>query len=493
MRVLLVEDNPRVARGLETALRARGYRVICAPTAAQALAAPPVDLVLLDLGLPDRDGLEVCRELRRRGDVAIIAVTARGEERDRVNGLRTGADDYIVKPFGVAELNARIDAVMRRAARGAAVSGTRQVGSLRLDVDARRVEVDGREVALTRKEFDLPGALARRPGTVVTREQLLADVWQTTWAGNPHTVEVHVASLRGKLGDPGFLQTVRGVGYRLRTEPSGPKGAVYRAIGGQLVRVLAERFPGTRVREIQTGASVDNLHLLAGGGTDLAFASLDAVVEGLASGQPADTTAISRLYDSWMHLVVPTASPLRSFTDLDGRPVASGAAGSGTRFTANRLVDLAGIRPHLVDADQTDSAALLAAGRVAAMLSLTGVPTPAITDLARRTAIRLIPLEQYAAALADRYGDSYTPAVLPSSAYPGVAATGTLTVPNLLLARPDLADDVVERIAAALFAERARIAVGHLEANRINVRSGISTGPVRLHPGALNYFRSVKP
>lgn len=274
---------------------------------------------------------------------------------------------------------------------------------------------------------------------------------------------------------------------------TGPKGAVYRAIGGQLVRVLAERFPGTQVREIQTGASVDNLHLLAGGGTDLAFASLDAVVEGLASGQPADTTAISRLYDSWMHLVVPTASPLRSFTDLDGRPVASGAAGSGTRFTANRLVDLAGIRPHLVDADQTDSAALLAAGRVAAMLSLTGVPTPAITDLARRTAIRLIPLEQYAAALADRYGDSYTPAVLPSSAYPGVAATGTLTVPNLLLARPDLADDVVERIAAALFAERARIAVGHLEANRINVRSGISTGPVRLHPGALNYFRSVKP
>jgi uncharacterized protein len=273
---------------------------------------------------------------------------------------------------------------------------------------------------------------------------------------------------------------------------TGPKGGVYRAIGGQLVQVLAERFPRTRVREIRTGASVDNLQLLTFRGTDLAFASLDAVVEGLATDQPADATAVCRLYDSWMHLVVPAGSPVHSFTDLDARDVASGAAGSGTRFTANRLVGLAGIRPHLVDADQADSAALLSAGRVAAMLSLTGIPTPAITDLTRRTAIRLVPLERYAAALADRYGDSYTPAVLPSSAYPGIPATGTLTVPNLLLARPDLADDVVERIAALLFAERARIAVGHPEANRINVRSGISTGPVRLHPGALRYFRSVK-
>src|SRR6266516_4667053 len=177
---------------------------------------------------------------------------------------------------------------------------------------------------------------------------------------------------------------------------TGPKGAVYRAVGGQLVQVLAEQFPHTRVREIQTGASVDNLQLLATGGTDLAFASLDAIVAGLAAGQPRDTTAVCRLYDSWMHLVVRTGSPVRSFPGLDGRTVASGAAGSGTRFTANRLVSLAGIRPRLVEADQADSAALLSAGRVDAMLSLTGIPTPAITDLARRIAIRLIPLDQYA-------------------------------------------------------------------------------------------------
>src|SRR5437762_5228024 len=181
MRVLLVEDNPRMARGLETALRNRGYEVLCVPNAELALAAPPVDLVLLDLGLPDRDGLEVCRELRRRGDVAIIAVTARAEERDRVSGLRTGADDYVVKPFGVAELHARIEAVMRRAARSPAPREPVTVGGLTVDHGSRRVTVDGREVAVTRKEFDILCALARQPGTVVTRERLLAEVWQTTW------------------------------------------------------------------------------------------------------------------------------------------------------------------------------------------------------------------------------------------------------------------------------------------------------------------------
>lgn len=221
MRVLVVEDNFRVARGLETALRQRGYEVIRAVTAAEALAAPPVDLVLLDLGLPDRDGLEVCRELRRRGDVAIIAVTARGEERERVTGLRLGADDYVVKPFGVAELHARIDAVMRRAARSSAPQATVVIGDIKVHLDAHRVEVAGREIALTRKEFDLLAALARRPGAVVTRDQLVAQVWHTTWAGNAHTLEVHVASLRGKLGRPRLVQTVRGVGYRLRVEPEG--------------------------------------------------------------------------------------------------------------------------------------------------------------------------------------------------------------------------------------------------------------------------------
>jgi hypothetical protein len=267
---------------------------------------------------------------------------------------------------------------------------------------------------------------------------------------------------------------------------------VYRAIGGKLVEVLTERFPRTRVREIQTGASVDNLELLANAGTDLAFASLDAAVAGLAAGLPRDTSAVARLYDSWLHLVVLDGSPVRAFADLEGRRVASGAAGSGTRFTANRLITVTGVHPVLVVASQAQSAALLAAGDVEAMLSLTGVPTPAITELARERPIRLIPLDGYATAMSDRYGDLYPSATMPSSVYPGVLATGTLTIPNLLLARPVLPDDVIELVATALFAQRERIAVGHPEANRINVRTGISTGPVRLHPGALRYYRSVK-
>ena len=218
VRILLVEDDARVAAALETALRQHGHEVTRVATAADALAAPPVDLVLLDLGLPDRDGIEVCRELRARSDVAIIAVTARAEERERVLGLRSGADDYVVKPFGMAELQARIEAVMRRTRRLGSARPSLRVGGLEIDVEARRVTVSGREITLTRKEFELLAALARRPGHAVTREQLLAEVWRTTWRGSLHTLEVHVASLRGKLGDGSIVQTVRGVGYRLRAE-----------------------------------------------------------------------------------------------------------------------------------------------------------------------------------------------------------------------------------------------------------------------------------
>ncbi len=218
MRVLLVEDDLRVASALSAALRRRGHAVIQATTGAEAIETGPVDLILLDLNLPDRDGLEVCRELRRHDDdVAIIAVTARAEERDRVAGLRNGADDYVVKPFSMAELQARIEAVMRRTARASRAELVLEIGTLRVDVSARRVWMAGREVSLTRKEFELLMALARQPGTVVSRHRLLMDIWQTTWAAG-HTLEVHVAALRGKLGDASLVQTVRGVGYRLRGE-----------------------------------------------------------------------------------------------------------------------------------------------------------------------------------------------------------------------------------------------------------------------------------
>ena len=218
VRILLVEDDKRVATAMSSALTRRGYDVELAATAAAALSAAPCDLVLLDLSLPDGDGLDVCRTLRQRSSqLGIIAVTARGEERDRVIGLRVGADDYVVKPFSMDELQARIEAVLRRAAYASPEHMVIVAGRLRIDVPARAVTLDDRAVALTRKEFDILLSLARHPGLVITRDRILLDVWQTTWVAR-HTVEVHVGSLRTKLGEPRLIESVRGVGYRLRSE-----------------------------------------------------------------------------------------------------------------------------------------------------------------------------------------------------------------------------------------------------------------------------------
>jgi DNA-binding response OmpR family regulator len=219
MRILLVEDDHRVSAVMVSMLQRRGYQVEHAATATAALAAAPCDLVLLDLNLPDGDGVEVCKVLRQRSEhLGIIAVTARAEEWDRVQGLRSGADDYVVKPFSMVELQARIEALLRRSARpGPPAREVVEVGPLRIDYSARTVQVESRPVVLTRKEFDVLGSLARQPGVAVTRERIMLDVWRTTWSGK-HTLEVHVASLRAKLGRPELVQAVRGVGYCLRTE-----------------------------------------------------------------------------------------------------------------------------------------------------------------------------------------------------------------------------------------------------------------------------------
>ena len=214
MKILLVEDEDSIAEPLAEGLRREGFEVDRVATGAEALSAAPADCVLLDLRLPDIDGHEVCRSLRERSDVPIIIVTARGEETDRVVGLELGADDYVVKPFGLRELIARIRAVTRRATprQGA---GPHLVGGLEVNERARRARVDGRELVLTAKEFDLLAALARDAGAVVTRRQLLEEVWGVTWYGQTKTIDVHVGSLRRKLGDPAWIETVRGVGFRL--------------------------------------------------------------------------------------------------------------------------------------------------------------------------------------------------------------------------------------------------------------------------------------
>lgn len=214
MRILVVEDEDAIARPLAEGLRREGFEVDRVATGRDALAAEAPDLVLLDLRLPDLDGTDVCRELRSRSDVPIIVVTARGQEIDRVLGLELGADDYVVKPFGFRELLARIRAVMRRA-RPTVGGRVYRAGRLVVDADARRAFVDDVELRLTTKEFDLLTLLAADSGTVIPRDRILREVWSTDWYGSSKTVDVHVSSLRQKLGDRRWIETVRGVGLRL--------------------------------------------------------------------------------------------------------------------------------------------------------------------------------------------------------------------------------------------------------------------------------------
>lgn len=215
MRVLLVEDDDRVVTALLPALQRHHLQVTRAATA--AAAGPLVaeaDLVLLDMGLPDQDGLALCREIRAHHDVPIIAVTARREEASLVAALRAGVDDYVVKPYSQAVLLARIEAVMRRVGR-APVSLVEEWGDLRLDHDAREARLEGEPLALSRKEFELLSMLVQAEGGAVTREALMEGIWDTRWVGASRTLDVHVSSLRAKLGRPGLVVTVRGVGYRM--------------------------------------------------------------------------------------------------------------------------------------------------------------------------------------------------------------------------------------------------------------------------------------
>jgi DNA-binding response OmpR family regulator len=219
--ILVVEDDEAIASGLVRVLEGQGYEVrrVAGGGAALASAGPDVALVLLDLGLPDVDGLEVCRALRTaRPGVAIIILTARDAELDIVTGLDAGADDYLVKPFRLSELLARVRAHLRRAG---AASGTPRkpatltAGALRVDLAARRAWHDGRELALRPKEFDLLALLVAEAGRVVTRERIMREVWDTAWMGATKTLDTHVLSLRGKLGARSAITTLRGVGYRL--------------------------------------------------------------------------------------------------------------------------------------------------------------------------------------------------------------------------------------------------------------------------------------
>jgi two-component system response regulator RegX3 len=222
-RVLFVEDEPSIYEPFSKALAREGFEPVVARTASRAIELAEGDfaIVLLDLTLPDGDGRDVCRAIRRTSSVPILMLTARGTEADRIVGLELGADDYVVKPFSGAEVIARIRAILRRSAahpEDEPPPGAITVGELEVDIGARRARLDQEELQLSRTEFDLLAELIRNAGRVVTREQLMDRVWDENWFGSTKTLDVHVRWLRQKLGDdpsePRYLHTVRGVGFR---------------------------------------------------------------------------------------------------------------------------------------------------------------------------------------------------------------------------------------------------------------------------------------
>ncbi len=223
MRVLVVEDDASVADGILDGLAQASVDAMHAATGAAGIVALSTyhpDIVLLDLGLPDMDGTDVCRSIRSVSQTPIIVVSARDEEIDRVIALEMGADDYLVKPFGMRELVARIRAVVRRTSQIAPEASTvRTFDELQIDTRSQRVTLAGDHVHLTATEFDLLVYLSNDPGAVFRRGEILHDVWDTNWYGTTKTLDAHIAAIRRKLGNAGWIESVRGVGFRF-AQPS---------------------------------------------------------------------------------------------------------------------------------------------------------------------------------------------------------------------------------------------------------------------------------
>ena len=217
--IVVVDDEPNIADLVDLYLAREGFRVLKADTGESGLRAVKDHrprLVVLDVGLPDVDGLEVCKRLRATSQIPLIFLTARDSEVDRVLGLELGGDDYLTKPFSPAELVARVKAVLRRVDGGPAAE-VMQAGEVAIDAGRREVRVAGEPVEFTTKEFDLLRYLAERPGLALSRQQILDGVWGYDWYGDARTVDVHIAQVRKKLGDTVEIKTVRGVGYRLES------------------------------------------------------------------------------------------------------------------------------------------------------------------------------------------------------------------------------------------------------------------------------------
>lgn len=218
LRVLIVEDDTQHAAATRRVLENETFEVTVSHDAESGLdlaRSLPIDLVVLDVNLPGIDGIEACRQLRTFSDAYVIMLTGLNSETDRVVGLSVGADDYIAKPYAPRELVARIRAMQRRPRAAGGDSPPREFGALRIDPAGREVTVDGQGIELSRTEFDLLEALASQPRVTLSRRQLLEAVWGEDWFGDDHVIDVHMSNLRRKLGDPAYVKTVRGFGYRI--------------------------------------------------------------------------------------------------------------------------------------------------------------------------------------------------------------------------------------------------------------------------------------
>lgn len=226
--ILVVDDEPNIQELVRLYLEKEGYRIELAGTGKDAISKldnfKPA-LVVLDLMLPDIDGYEVCREIRKRGEVAVLMLTARKEDVDKIVGLELGADDYMTKPFNPRELVARIKAVLRRYSTGQKKGHVIEAGNLHMDLPRREVEINGRQLKLRTKEFDLLAALVQNFGIVLTRERLLELIWDTDFYGETRTVDIHITHVRDKIeGANVAIETVRGVGYKLVNKPAEQSG-----------------------------------------------------------------------------------------------------------------------------------------------------------------------------------------------------------------------------------------------------------------------------
>jgi TRAP transporter TAXI family solute receptor len=274
---------------------------------------------------------------------------------------------------------------------------------------------------------------------------------------------------------------------------TGPRGAVYIEVGKDLADAVRGVSSGTQVSLQMTGATVENLRRLVLGTSDLGFASLDAAAVD-SQVRTHVIRALGRVYDSCLHLVVPKESPIRSLRDITGSRVCVGALASGTEFTSLGLMGSAGVQPaQVVRLGQARAMKALEEGNLDASFSLTGYPTPAIAALAKRRAIRLVPLGEYFGALDRSIPQAYAPAPIPAGVYQGVDATDTVLVPNVLLARPGLSDVTVALVMNALYGDSSKRHWKHAESKQISWRMATVTGPVLLHPAAQRWLEGRRP